>query len=64
MKDPRISVLASEALLAQLMNACQALKNSRTKGVFTDRAELHALVVQITEARRRAAQVADAAPPG
>lgn len=67
MKEPRISVLASEELLLVLMQAAVALKASRKKDAVRTPAVLNALIVQVSTARGtwEAAQRAKAAalPP-
>lgn len=51
MKEPRISVVASEELLLVLMQATNALKTSRKKGAVRSPAVLNALIVQVSTAR-------------
>jgi hypothetical protein len=60
-KEPRITVLATEALLRQLLAADDALKASKR----ADKAagEIHSLIVQLTMARARALAGSDAKPP-
>lgn len=52
-KDPRITVIASAALLEQLLNADTALKASRMKPERKVAGCLHALIVQVTSVRER-----------
>lgn len=52
-KDPRITVVASEELLAQLLNADTALRASRMKPEKKVATALHALIVQVTSARSK-----------
>ena len=49
MKEPRISVVASEALLETLIGAAKALRASKRKDVSP--AVLNALIVQVSTAR-------------
>ena len=50
MKEPRISVVATEALLETLIAAAKALRASRRKEAITP-AVLNALIVQVSTAR-------------
>lgn len=68
-KEPRISVVASEALLEALIAAAKALRASRRKEAITP-AVLNALIVQVSTARgtfehaQRAAAKAAETPAG
>lgn len=50
MKEPRISVVATEALLEALIGAAKALRSSRKKDGISP-AVLNALIVQVSTAR-------------
>ena len=50
MKEPRISVVATEALLEVLIAAAKALRSSRKKDGVTPTV-LNALIVQVSTAR-------------
>jgi hypothetical protein len=70
MKEPRISVLATEDLHQALLEAGAALRKSRKKGIRSP-AVLNALIVQVSTARgtfehvqKLAAQAASGAPGG
>jgi hypothetical protein len=66
-KDPRITVVASADLLAQLLNADAALRASRMKPDRKVATCLHALIVQVTSARSKIPVVNDSflqPPPG
>lgn len=65
MKEPRISVVATEALLETLIAAAKALRASRRKESITP-AVLNALIVQVSTARgtwEHAQKAAAAAKP-
>ncbi len=51
MKQPRISVVATEELHQVLLEAAAAMKASRKKGAFRSPAVLNALIVQVSTAR-------------
>lgn len=51
MKEPRISVLATEELHQVLLQAAAALRNSRKKGPARNPAVLNTLIVQVSTAR-------------
>lgn len=51
MKEPRISVVASEELHQVLLQAAAALRNSRKKGALRSPAVLNTLIVQVSTAR-------------
>ena len=65
MKEPRISVVATEALLEVLIAAAKALRSSRKKDGVTPTV-LNALIVQVSTARgtfEHAQKAAAAAKP-
>lgn len=69
MKEPRISVVATEPLLEALIAAAKALRSSRRKDGISP-AVLNALIVQVSTARgtfehaQKAAAAAAKAPDG
>jgi hypothetical protein len=51
MKEPRISVVATEELHQVLLQAAAALRTSRKKGAARSPAVLNTLIVQVSTAR-------------